>query len=38
MDIGVDPSKANDEQIKRVKFELYVHRMTIDGSSALGFA
>ena len=36
--VGVDPSRANDGQIKRVKFELYVHRMKIDGSSILGFA
>lgn len=36
--VGVDPSKANEEQIKRLKFELYVHRMEIDGSSILGFA
>jgi hypothetical protein len=35
---GVDQSKANDEQIKRLKFELYVHRMDIDGDSILGFA
>lgn len=36
--IGVEPSKANDDQIKRLKFELYVHRMDLDGSSILGFA
>ncbi len=36
--IGIEPSKANDESIKRVKFELYVHRMELDGSSILGFA
>src|ERR1044071_3355604 len=36
--IGVEPSKANDDQIKRLKFELYVHRMDLDGASNLGFA
>jgi hypothetical protein len=36
--IGVNPSRANDGQIKRVKFELYVHRMSIEGSHILGFA
>jgi hypothetical protein len=36
--VGVDPSSANEEQIKRLKFELYVHRMNIEGSSILGFA
>lgn len=36
--VGVDPSKANEEQIKRLSFELYVHKMDIDGSSFLGFA
>jgi hypothetical protein len=36
--IGVEPSKANDDAIKRVKFELYVHRMDIDGSGILGLA
>lgn len=36
--VGVDPSRANEEQIKRLKFELYVHRMNIEGSSILGFA
>ena len=35
--VGVDPSKANEEQIKRLKFELSVNRMTIDSSSILGF-
>ena len=35
--VGLTPSKANEGQIKRVKFELYVHRMTIEGSSVLGF-
>jgi hypothetical protein len=35
--VGVEPSKANQEQIKRVKFELYVHQMSIEGSSVLGF-
>ena len=36
--VGVDPSKANEEQIKRLKFELYVHRMSLEGSSILGFS
>jgi hypothetical protein len=36
--VGVEPSKANDDSIKRLKFELYVHRMDLDGSSILGFA
>jgi eukaryotic-like serine/threonine-protein kinase len=36
--VGVDPAKANEEQIKRLKFELYVHRMNIEGFSILGFA
>jgi hypothetical protein len=36
--IGVEPSKANDDSIKRLKFELYVHRMDIDGSGLLGVA
>ncbi len=36
--IGVEPSKANDDSIKRLKFDLYVHRMDIDGSGLLGFA
>jgi len=35
--VGVTPSKANEEQIKRVKFELFVDRMNIEGSSTLGF-
>jgi hypothetical protein len=35
--VGADPSKANEEQIKRLRFELYVHRMNIEGSSILGF-
>jgi len=30
--LKVVPSKANEEQIKRVKFELYVHQMEIDRS------
>jgi hypothetical protein len=30
--LRVAPSKANEEQIKRVKFELYVHKMEIDRS------
>jgi hypothetical protein len=36
--VGVAPSKANEEQIKRLKFELYVSRMSIEGSHILGFA
>jgi hypothetical protein len=36
--IGVEPSKANDDSIKRLKFELYVHRMDIDGSGILALA
>jgi tail tube protein gp19 len=36
--LGIEPSKANDESIKRMKFELYVTRMELDGSSILGFA
>jgi hypothetical protein len=35
--VGVTPSKANEEQIKRLKFELFVDRMNIEGSSTLGF-
>jgi T4-like virus tail tube protein gp19 len=35
--VGADSSKANEEQIKRLKFELYVERMDIEGSSILGF-
>jgi tail tube protein gp19 len=35
--VGVEGSKANADQIKRVKFELYVHKMSIEGSSTLGF-
>lgn len=33
---AIEPSTANADQIKRVKFELYVHRMEIDGSSGFG--
>ena len=36
--VGIEPSQANQEQIKRVKFEMYVHKMDIDGSGSLGFA
>jgi hypothetical protein len=36
--VGIEPSTANKEEIKRVKFEMYVHKMDIDGSGALGFA
>lgn len=35
--LGV-PSGGGEGQVKRLKFELYVHRMTIEGSSILGFA
>jgi hypothetical protein len=35
--VGAEPAKANEEQIKRLKFELYVHGMTIDDASFLGF-
>ncbi|HEX4419663.1 MAG TPA: hypothetical protein VH165_17235 [Kofleriaceae bacterium] len=35
--VGTEPSRANEEQIKRLKFELYVQRMTLEGSSILGF-
>jgi hypothetical protein len=38
VNVSVVPSKANEEQVKRLKFELYVHQMNIEGSSALGFA
>ena len=31
------PSQANQDAIKRVKFEMYVHRMELDGSGKLGF-
>ena len=34
--LQVLPSQANQDQIKRVKFELYVGRMDLDGSGALG--
>lgn len=36
--LSVLPSKANEEQIKRVKFELFVNRMEIDRSSIRNFA
>lgn len=35
--VGMLPSKANEEQIRRLKFELYVKSMKIVGSSAMGF-
>lgn len=35
--VGADSSKANEEAVKRLKFELYVHGMSIEGSSTLGF-
>jgi hypothetical protein len=34
---AIQPSTANQDQIKRVKFELFVHRMEIDGSGGIGF-
>jgi hypothetical protein len=34
---GIEASTANAEQMKRVKFELFVHRMEIDGGGGLGF-
>lgn len=36
--LSIVPSKANEEQIKRVKFDLYVDRMEIDRSSICNFA
>jgi hypothetical protein len=36
--VGIEPSQANQEQIKRAKFEVYVHKMDIDGTGGLGFA
>jgi hypothetical protein len=35
--VDVEKSEANGEKIKRLKFELFVHGMAIEGSSALGF-
>jgi hypothetical protein len=32
------PSKANEEQVKRMKFDLYVDRMEIDQTSIRNFA
>jgi hypothetical protein len=34
--VGIEPSQANQEGIKRAKFELYVHRMDLD-TGAFGF-
>ena len=34
---AIESSTANAEQIKRVKFEMFVHRMELDGSGQLGF-
>ncbi|HET9620374.1 MAG TPA: phage tail protein [Kofleriaceae bacterium] len=34
----VEPAKANAEQIKRLKFELYVQKMSVEGSGLMGFA
>jgi hypothetical protein len=33
---AIESSTANADQIKRVKFEMYVHRMEIDGSTGFG--
>jgi hypothetical protein len=33
---GIEPSTANADSIKRVKFEMYVHRMEIDGTTGFG--
>ena len=33
---GIEPSTANADAIKRVKFEMYVHRMEIDGTTGFG--
>ena len=35
---AIESATANAGQIKRVKFEMFVHRMDIDGQGALGFA
>ena len=35
--VSVAPAKANEEQIRRLKFELAVRRMDLEGSPALGF-
>jgi hypothetical protein len=34
---AIENSSANQDQIKRVKFEMYVHRMELDGEGGLGF-
>jgi hypothetical protein len=34
---GIQQSTANQDQIKRVKFELFVHRMELDGEGGMGF-
>jgi hypothetical protein len=34
---GIVPATANQDAIKRVKFELFVHAMDLDGSGGLGF-
>jgi hypothetical protein len=34
---AIESATANVGQIKRVKFEMFVHRMDIDGQGALGF-
>jgi T4-like virus tail tube protein gp19 len=34
---GIETATSGADQIKRVKFELFVHRMELDGPGALGF-
>jgi len=34
---GIESASAGSDQIKRVKFELFVHRMELDVPGALGF-
>jgi hypothetical protein len=34
---GIQPVTANQDSIKRVKFELFVHGMELDGSGGIGF-
>jgi hypothetical protein len=34
---GIQQATANQDGIKRVKFELFVHRMELDGSGGIGF-
>jgi hypothetical protein len=35
--VSIQQATANQDQIKRVKFELFVHRMELDGAGSLGF-